>query len=109
MSDPKQALATLRNFVRRVTHWQEGKPDKHAALQALDAADDGLEWIEKGIVEWRDEAQIKARHLAAVQATARIAVGHLQTVLNKCRTADEQQRADTAARDWLLSIGSEPT
>lgn len=75
----------------------------------LAEAIDHMDWLEKGNAEWRDSALTKARHLAAVQATARIAIGHLQTVLNKCRTADEQLAADTLARDWLTSIGSEPS
>lgn len=36
-------------------------------------------------------------------------ITHLQAVLNKARTHAEQQAADTAARDWLISIGSAPT
>lgn len=78
------------------------------AAQKLDALSDDIEWIEKGLAEWRAEALEKARHLTAVQATARVAIGHLQAVLNKARTHAEQQAADTAARDWLASIGSEP-
>lgn len=69
---------------------------------------DALDWAEKSRAEWRDVAETKARHLVAVQATARVAIGHLQAVLNKPRTSDEQLRADTLARDWLTSIGSEP-
>lgn len=69
---------------------------------------DALDWAEKGLSEWRDQAQTKARHLVAVQATARVAIGHLQAVLNQSRTHDEQLAADTLARDWLTSIGSEP-
>lgn len=75
----------------------------------LAEAIDHMDWLEKGNAEWRNSALTKARHLAAVQATARIAIGHLQNVLNKCRTADEQLAAETLARDWLTSIGSEPS
>jgi hypothetical protein len=49
-----------------------------------------------------------ANQAEAARATARIAIGHLQAVLNKARTHTEQQAADAAARDWLISIGSEP-
>lgn len=74
----------------------------------LAEAIDHMEWLEKGNAEWRDIAQVKARHLSAAQATARIAIGHLQAVLNTARSHAEQQAADTDARDWLISIGSEP-
>ncbi len=67
-----------------------------------------IECTDKSLAEWRSIAQEKARHLAAVQATARIAIRHLQSVLNTARTHAEQQAADTSARDWLISIGSEP-
>jgi hypothetical protein len=50
-----------------------------------------------------------AKQAEAARATARIAITHLQAVLNKARTHAEQQAADMAARDWLISIGSEPT
>ena len=78
-------------------------------LPQLREALDDVEWTEKGLAEWRAVAQEKGRHLAALQATTRIAIGHLQSVLNKARTFDDQQAADTAARDWLISIGSDPT
>lgn len=77
-------------------------------LDFVQASVDVVDWLETGLNEWRSEALTKSQHLVAVQATARVAIHHLQTVLNKCRTADEQQRADTAARDWLTSISSEP-
>lgn len=63
---------------------------------------------EEGNAEWRDLAVANQKQARAAQATARIAITHLQTVLNKARTHAEQQAADTAARDWLISIGSEP-
>jgi hypothetical protein len=56
VSGAEQALATLRHFMRRVTHWEEGKPDKHDAMAALGEAQDATEWAEKGVVEWRSEA-----------------------------------------------------
>lgn len=69
---------------------------------------DEINYLQKGLAEWRDMAQTNARHAEAARATARVAIHHLQEVLNKPRTHDEQQRADTTARDWLISIGSEP-
>lgn len=80
-----------------------------AAADAIEAFDDDKEWIEKGLVEWRDMAQANGRNAEAARATARIAIGHLQSVLNQPRTHAHQQVADSAARDWLLSIGSEPS
>jgi len=58
--------------------------------------------------DWRAIAQTNARHAEAARATARTAIGHLQAVLNKPRTHHDQQRADTLAREWLASIGSDP-
>ncbi len=70
---------------------------------------DKIEWLEKGLAEWRSVALSNEKQARAAQATARIAITHLQSVLNKPRTHAEQQAADTAARDWLVSIGSDPT
>lgn len=69
---------------------------------------DHIEWLEKGNEEWRMLGLSARVQASAARATARIAIGHLQAVLNKPRTHSEQQAADTAARDWLTSIGSEP-
>jgi hypothetical protein len=38
----EQALATLRDYVERSTHWQEGGADRHAAKQALKVLDDWM-------------------------------------------------------------------
>ncbi len=79
-----------------------------AAADAIEAFVDDTEWIEKGLAEWRSNALENARHAEMARATARVAINHLQSVLNKSRTHSQQQDADTSARDWLLSIGSEP-
>lgn len=107
-----RVFTTLTDYVERTTHWREGGTDRHAAQLALkDVGEvlDDVEGTEKGLAEWRERAQTNARHAEAARATARVAIGHLQAVLNKPRTHDDQQRADTLARDWLTSIGSEPS
>lgn len=75
----------------------------------LGEAIDHMEWLEKGLAEWRSLSVIKHREARMRDAQARIAVHHLQAVLNQAGTHAEQRAADTAARDWLASIGSEPT
>ena len=107
-----KVFTTLTDYVERSTHWREGGTDRHAAklaLKDIGGVLDEVEWTEKGLVEWRDMALMNARQAEAARATARVAIGHLQAVLNKPRTHAEQQAADTAARDWLISIGSDPT
>lgn len=79
-----------------------------SAADAIEAFDDDKEWIEKGLAEWRDMALKNAKYAESARATARVAITHLQSVLNIPRTHAQQQNFDTAARDWLLSIGSEP-
>ena len=76
-----------------------------AELPALRAGLDDAEVTEKGLAEWRAMALANAKHTEAARATSRVAIGHLQAVLLGSKTHDEQQRADTAARDWLASIG----
>ena len=70
-------------------------------------SEDRVDWLKKGLAEWRDVALSNARHAEAARATARVAITHLQSVLNTARTNAEQQAADTAARDWLVSIGND--
>lgn len=105
-------FAILTDYVERTTHWIEGGADRHEAKLALKGVGemlDDVEWTEKGLVEWRNIAMTNNQQARAARATARIAITHLQEVLNKARTHAEQQAADTAARDWLISIGSDPT
>jgi hypothetical protein len=78
-------------------------------LDFIQEAIDHLDWMEKGNAEWRDMAVSRAKQAETARAIARVAITHLQAVLNKPRTHADQQAADTAARDWLISIGSEPT
>ena len=78
-------------------------------LDVVQNAFDHIEWLGKGNDEWRDMYLSTDRQAKTARASARIAIEHLQNVLNKPRTHHAQQEADTAARDWLLSIGSEPT
>ena len=111
------AAQALRGVIDLLTRFYESPSLAHTnalalidkELPGLHEALDDVEWTEKGLAEWRDMAQTNARQAEAARATARVAIHHLQEVLNKPRTHDKQQRADTAARDWLISIGSEPT
>jgi len=75
-------------------------------LDFVQEAIDHIDWLEKGNAEWRGEYQRAAKQADAARATARVAIAHLDKVLNGCKTASEQQTADTAGRDWLQSIGS---
>jgi hypothetical protein len=107
-----RVFTTLTDYVERTTHWREGGTDRHAAKLALkDVGEvlDDIEWTEKGLAEWRGMALSHAKQAEAARATAKVAITHLQAVLNTPRTHADQQAADTAARDWLISIGSEPS
>lgn len=109
MSTSQRLQKVLSNAIPLGSH-----PDPHAEwisvrLDFVQEAIDHIEWLEKGNAEWRDIGTSKHKQAHAAQATARVAIAHLQAVLNKARTHAEQQAADTAARDWLISIGSEPT
>ena len=55
-----------------------------------------------------DIAAANRAALGNAQEQLQVAIGHLQAMLNKARNFQDQQDADTAARDWLISIGSEP-
>ena len=74
-------------------------------LDTVQEAIDHIEWVNKGLDEWRGLALMREEQLKAISAMTRVAIGHLQAVLNNARTHHDQQTADTAARDWLTSIG----
>lgn len=81
-----------------------------AELPRLRAALDDVEYTEKGLAKWRATAQANARHAEAARATARIAIGHLQRVLqdNHARIqAEQRQQWRRDAEDWLASIGAD--
>lgn len=106
MSTTQRLTEAFKEALRASTNPAEGWVSVGQSF--LSEAIDHMEWLEKGNAEWRDVAQTNARHAEAARATARTAIRHLQAVLNTARTHAEQQAADTAARDWLVSIGSEP-
>lgn len=78
-------------------------------LDVVKTAIDHIKWLEKESEDGRLQCLSAAKQTKVAMAQARVAIGHLQAVLNTARTHPEQQAADTAARDWLESIGSEPT
>ncbi len=87
---------------------QGDSPGHRVMLYTAGRLDDALEWAEKGLAEWRAAASVAQAESRRLAAENRIAIGHMHAMLHKARTADEQLKADTAARDWLTSIGSEP-
>lgn len=108
MSAIKNHLAIVADYVERSTHWQEGGADRHSAKESLSALQDKVDWLEKGLAEWRELALSNDRQARAARSTARIAISHLQASLNRKRTPEEQQTSANAAREWLESIGSNP-
>ena len=106
--DAERLLKYLAESIPKGEHPNPHNERVSVRLDVVQTSIDHIEWLEKGNEEWRATALANGRQANAARATARVAIGHLQAVLNKARTFDEQQRADTAARDWLTSIGSEP-
>lgn len=109
MSTGKRLQKALSNAIPLGPH-----PEPHAEwilvrLDFVQDAIDHIEWLEKGNDEWRYVALANQKQVRMERTHARVAIAHLQAVLNKARTHAEQQTADTAARDWLISIGSDPT
>jgi hypothetical protein len=98
------ALAEHQPAPEYAEAWQKMLKEQAEEIARLE---DRIDWLENGLAERRDMALSNARQAKAVRATARVAIGHLQGVLNMARTYAEQQAADTAARDWLASIGND--
>jgi hypothetical protein len=108
MSPTKVLTKALSDAIPQGPH-----PEPHAKwiqvrLDFVQLAIDHIVCLDRGVDEWREEALSQQQKVHAAQAMVRIATGHLHEMLNKARTATESYAADTAARDWLTSIGSEP-
>ncbi len=78
-------------------------------LDVVQCAIDHIEWLEKGNEEWRAAYAGSSKQATTSRAQNRIALSHLDAVLNKAKNAHDQQAIDTAARDYLASIGYEPS
>ena len=100
--DALENLAIVGAYIKHA----EGIPDDVAL--AMSELYDQIDWIEKGIVEWREVAQQNGKRATMARATARVAITHLQTILNDRLDANQMLAAEKAARDWLESIGEEP-
>ena len=89
---------------------QGDSPEQRVMVYTAGRLSDALDYAEKGLAGWRAQAQANARHAEAARATARVAIGHLQRVLQDthARIPSEQRlqwRRD--AEDWLASIGAD--
>lgn len=102
MSTSKRLIKAFNDAIPLGPHDNPHSEFITVRLDFIQEAIDHLDWLEKGVSEWRSESIKNAQ----VRATARIAIKHLVTVLEGCRTAGEQQNADSEAREWLCSIGS---
>lgn len=103
-------LAVTKAYVEGGERCDDGR-DKAAAIQALKVLYDQIDWIdwiERGIVKWREAAYQNGKGAAMARATARVAITHLQTIPNGRLDANQMFAAEKAARDWLESIGEEP-
>lgn len=100
-------LAVVKAYVEGGERCGDGR-DKATAIQALNALPDQIDWIERGIVEWREVAHQNNKRATMARVTARVAITHLQTILNGRLDANQMFAAEAAARDWLESIGEEP-
>lgn len=94
---PARIAQALRDAIPLGPH-----PDPHAEWVHV-----RLDFVQAAIAHFDQQQQ--RTFLGNCQSALQTAIGHLQAVLNKKRSHAEQQAADTAARDWLASIGSEPT
>ncbi len=109
MSNSKRLIKAFSDAIPLGPH-----PDPHAEwisvrLDFVQEAIDHIDWLEKGVAEWRHQALSAQKQAAASQATARIAIGHLRALLATAVAFDDKQAASSAAEDWLISIGSEPS
>ena len=101
----KKIVKHLSDAIPKGEHSNPSNEFIQVRLDVVQEAIDHIDWLDKGVSEWRGLALMREEQAKVIAAMARLAVGHLQAVLNNARTHHDQQAADTAARDWLESIG----
>ena len=106
--DEKKILKYLGDAIPKGAHPEPHTEWVRVRLDVVQEAIDHIEWVNKGNKEWRDLFETSSRQHRAAQATARIAIGHLQAVLGGKTSIGEVREKRTAAKDWLVSIGSDP-
>lgn len=70
---------------------------------------DHIEWLEAHIDGWRRDAEAQREYANAVLSVAATATRHLQAILNTDVTATQAWQAKQEAKQWLQSIGCDPT
>lgn len=87
-------------------------PDPHAEwirvrLDFVQKTIEHMDWLDRGVAEWRHVA-LKAQSQSANDwIVSDMAIRHLRAILNSRRTATQSLEAETAARQWLASIGND--
>lgn len=105
MRPSEKIVKRLSDAIPKGEHNNPSNEFIRVRLDTVQEAIDHIEWVNKGLDEWRSLALLREEQARTISAMARVAIGHLQAVLNNARTHHDQQAADTAARDWLTSIG----
>lgn len=101
--DDKRIIKYLSDSIPKGNHSEPHKEYVQVRLDVIQEAIDSIEWMDKGITEWRDRSDSNATQAKAARATARIAINHLIAVL---KHSDPNADASVAANEWLESIGT---
>lgn len=85
-------------------------PDPHTEwikvrLDFVQKTIDHMHWLDRGVAEWRHVALKAQSQSASNWLVSDMAIRHLHAILNSQRTATQSWEAETAARQWLASIG----
>jgi len=102
---PTRLLKYLADSIPLGPHPEPHNEFVFVRLDVVQTAIDHIEWLEKGNEEWRKMYVKELQRSKRLSAVSRIAIKHLDMVLNSCLTASDQQNADTDAREWLASLG----
>ena len=81
-------------------------PENRVMLYTAGGLSDRLDWLEKGIAEWRATADARGIEAERVRATARLTIELLRDIL-KADAPEARAQAQQRARDWLTIHGME--
>lgn len=69
---------------------------------------DDVDWLERGLSEWRSLAAVAERRAEQNVAKFTIALGYLKVLVNEGRTSFGRETTEASAKLWLQSIGEAP-
>lgn len=113
MADAERRVKDLIVFLDRVQSYAgmadegSGHPDLRQTKETAGHLEDDVEWLEKGLAEWRTMYVNQLQETMRAKATSKVAIRHIRAMTDPTTTLIGRREARIAALDWLGSIGQD--